>query len=313
MTTTAITVPLEQLTEEAVAYAEESHSANTKRAYRSDWIHFTEWCNRFQLEALPAQPETVVLYIANMASQFRPSTIQRRMTTITRAHRSANLQPPTHFDAVRRVWRGIKRKHGSAQRQVSPISPKQLKRMIRTLPKTLAGKRDKALLVIGFAGAFRRSELVGLDVDDITVIEDGLVVTIRRSKTDQEGEGRQIGIPRGHGCYCPVTAYQAWVKASDIADGPLFRAISRHGHLAETRLTPRAVALIIKRAAIAINLDPTHYAGHSLRAGLATAAAQAGVCERDIMKQTGHRSERMVRRYIRDGGLFRDNAASSLL
>jgi integrase len=178
---------------------------------------------------------------------------------------------------------------------------------------SLVTLRDRALLLLGFAGAFRRSELVSLDTGDVASAADGLVITLRRSKTDQEGQGRQVGLPFGSNPRtCPVRALRDWFTAAAIADGPIFRGVDRHGNIAVTRLTDQSVALVVKRAAAAAGLDPADYAGHSLRSGLATAAAMAGVSERSIMAQTGHKSLPVVRRYIRSGGLFRRNAAAAV-
>ena len=186
--------------------------------------------------------------------------------------------------------------------------------MIETLAFTSAiGTRDRALLLVGFAGAFRRSELVSLDVADVTFGADGLIVQLRRSKTDQEGEGRKVGLPFGSNpLTCPVRALRAWLDVAVVARGPIFRAVDRHGNVADVRLTDQSVALVVKRCAKAAGLDSEKYAGHSLRSGLATAAAMADVSERAIMAQTGHKSLPMVRRYIRDGSLFRRNAAAAV-
>jgi integrase len=177
----------------------------------------------------------------------------------------------------------------------------------------LLAARDRALVLIGFAGAFRRSELVALDVEDVQVTGDGLVMMLRRSKTDQQGEGRKVGIPYGSTFdTCPVRAIKSWMDGSGITSGPLFRGVNRHGGLQDRRLTDQSVALVVKRYAQAAGLDPANYAGHSLRAGLVTTAAIAGVSERAIMKQTGHKSTNMGRRYIRDASLFRENAAARI-
>jgi integrase len=183
--------------------------------------------------------------------------------------------------------------------------------MVRALPDGLKGTRDRAILLLGFAGAFRRSEIVGLDVADLAASEDGLTVTLRRSKTDQEGVGRRVGIPRG-GSLCPVRAVQDWLAARGEAPGPLFVGMTRHGKTTGQRLDGKDIATLIKRAAEAVGLDPATVSGHSLRAGLVTTAARAGKSERSIMGQTGHRSVTMVRRYIRDAGLFDDNAADGI-
>ncbi len=183
--------------------------------------------------------------------------------------------------------------------------------MISRLPNSLLGVRDRALLLVGFSGAFRRSELVALDVADVAVTRDGLVVTIRRSKTDQEGEGRKIGIPYGSNpATCPVRALQDWLAQCGFTEGPLYRPIDRFGKVASMRLSAAAVADIVKRYAAAVGLKASDFAGHSLRSGLATSAAMGGASERSIMAQTRHRSVATVRRYIRDGSLFRENAVA---
>jgi len=185
--------------------------------------------------------------------------------------------------------------------------------MVLALPEGPLGLRDRALLLVGFAAALRRSKLVGLDVEDLGFEQAGMVLTLRRSKTDQEGQGQTVAIPYGrHDSTCPVLAVKVWLDASGITAGPVFRAVDRHGNIAAARLSDRAVANIVKRAAAAAGLDPADYAGHSLRSGMATAAARAGASERAIMDQTRHRSVAMVRRYIRRGQLFADNAAGRL-
>ncbi len=181
------------------------------------------------------------------------------------------------------------------------------------LPSGLQGKRDAALLLLGFAGGFRRAELVALGVEDISFGDDGLTITVRRSKSDQEGKGRKIGVPFGSDPgTCPVRAVREWLAASGIASGPIFRPVDKHGHLSPAGLTGHAVRLIVQRACVRASIDPAGYSGHSLRAGLVTAAAKAGKSATAIMKQTGHRSLAMVQRYIRDAELFTDNASAGL-
>jgi integrase len=213
--------------------------------------------------------------------------------------------------AVSAVWKGIKRTHGTAQAQKAPTLTANIRAMVGALPDRLIGIRDRALLLAGFAGAFRRSELVGLNREDIDFTADGLVVTLRKSKTDQDGQGRKVGLPYGSNPdTCPVRSLRAWLDASGIAAGPLFRRVNRHGQLLAQRMSGAAVALVVKRHAAAAGLDAAKYSGHSLRAGLATSAAIAGASDRSIMAQTGHRSVNMVRRYVRDASLFRENAAA---
>ncbi|HXA66095.1 MAG TPA: site-specific integrase [Bryobacteraceae bacterium] len=287
----------------------------TLRAYRADWRDFEGWCVAHSLTPMPAAPETVALYLADHADVLKPATLTRRLAAIAKVHSAAGHDSPASLRhaTVSEVFKGIRRSKGTAQTRKAPLLVGQLRAALKDTRGDLLGLRDRALLLVGFAGAFRRSELVALDVADVAFTEDGLVVTIRRSKTDQEGEGRKVGVPFGsRTATCPVRALRAWLDAAEISSGPVFRAVDRHGRLSAARLCDRAVALIVKRAAELVGLDASIFAGHSLRAGLATSAAAAGASERSIMDQTGHRSVQMVRRYIREGSLFRDNAASQV-
>ena len=306
-------VSLSAYGEQARDYARQAKSKNTRRAYASDWDDFARWCQPYGFVPLPARPETVALYLTALADALKPSTLGRRLATISQVHQAAGHETPTSAAPVRLVWAGIRRAKGTHQHGKAPAVTPELRRMVDTLSDKLIGARDRALLLLGFAGAFRRSELVGLDVADVHAGHDGLTVTVRRSKTDQEGQGRRVGIPYGsHPHTCPVRSHLAWLEKSALTEGPLYRSVNRHGQLQSGRLSDRSVALIVKRAAEKAGLDPAKYAGHSLRAGLATSAAQAGVSERSIMAQTGHKSVMVARRYIRDGSLFRDNAAAQV-
>jgi site-specific recombinase XerD len=299
--------------ERARDYASDSVAANTRRAYRADWRDFSAWCARHGLSPLPASPETVAVYLADLAGFRKTSTIGRRLSAIAQAHTTAGYASPTAEAAVRQVMSGIRRRHGTRQQGKEAALTADVRAMVGTLDGSVRGLRDRSLLLLGFAGAFRRSELVGLDVADATRSRDGLVVTVRRSKTDQEGAGREVGIPFGSTpATCPVRALEDWLAAAAITDGALFHPIDRHDNVRPTRLTDQSVALVVKRAALAAGLDAALYAGHSLRSGLATAAAQAGVSERTIMEQTGHKSLPIVRRYIRRGSLFTENAAAKV-
>ncbi len=304
---------LAAMLDQAQDYARLSRATNTQRAYRADWADFSAWCAGHGRPALPAAPQTVLLYLTDAAERCKVSTLQRRLTTISQAHKAERHPSPTGDPTVRAVWAGIKRTKGTAQHGKTAAVTEDLRRMVRALPQTSSiGKRNRALLLLGFAGAFRRSELVGLDIADVAVTGDGLVVTLRRSKTDQEGAGRTVGIPYGSDpTTCPVRATTGWIAAAGLTAGPLFRGITRHGRVG-SRLSDWAVAQVVKAAATGAGLDPTLYAGHSLRAGLATSAAAAGVSERSIMAQTGHKSLPMVRKYIRAGSLFQDNAAAKV-
>lgn len=309
----ASSVALAVASRQAADFAKESKAASTLRAYASDWRHFTCWCSRHRLPSLPAQAETVALYLSALANTHKTATLTRRMSAISQAHQIAGFESPTTFAKVRLVVAGIKRTKGTAQTGKAPVLVDDLKRMVARLPEGLIGVRDRALLLLGFCGAFRRSELVGLDRRDVAITREGLVITLRRSKTDQEGEGQKLGIPyASNPSVCPVRALQDWLEVSGITNGPLLRPINRHGQMAAMRLSSQAVALIVKKYAQAVGLNAEEFAGHSLRAGLATSAAMAGASERSIMNQTRHRSLSTVRRYIRDGSLFRENAVAVL-
>lgn len=311
-TTDLASLDLERLADEARSFVASSRAPSTMRAYRSDWRHFDAWAAVRGLEALPAAPATVALYVTDLASWAAVATIGRRLASITQAHGAADLESPVAHLLVRSTMQGIRRSLGTAQASKTPALVADVKRMVAALPDGLLGDRDRALLLVGFAGAFRRSELVALSVEDLADTADGLIVTIRRSKTDQEGAGRTVGIPYGSDpASCPVRAVRAWLASGGISDGALFRSVTRHGHLG-ARLSDKAVASVVKRSTERVGLDPARYAGHSLRSGLATSAAHAGASERSIMAQTGHRSTAMVRRYIRDGSLFRENAAATV-
>lgn len=309
-------VPLSTTAERAQNYIQQAKASSTLRAYRHDWSCFEAWCRERNVMALPAAPDTVALYLADIAPTTKVATISRRLAAIAKAHQAAGHDSPASLRhaSVSEVWKGIRRVHGTAQTQKAPVSVEDLRRMFAVLPANeLLAVRDRALLLIGFAGAFRRSELVGLNVEDVQICADGLVILLRRSKTDQEAEGRKIAIPYGSTPdTCPVRSLQRWLESADITAGPLFRPVNRHGNLQTERLSDKAVALVVKRYAEAAGLDPKKYSGHSLRSGLVTAAAIAGVSERAIMQQTGHKSSAMVRRYIRDANLFRDNAAARI-
>ncbi len=306
---------LAELVKSANGYASASRADNTRRAYRADWAAFVAWCDVNALASLPAAPEAVALYLAHLADAGRKvATIARALAAISQAHRLASLPSPRSTARVGDTMRGIRRRLGVAQTAKAPLLAEHVRAVVAEVPAGLLGARDRALLVLGFAGGFRRSELVGLDVADLAFTAEGLEVTIRRSKTDQEGAGRKLGVPYSAApATCPVRAVRAWLDASSIAEGPAFRPVNRHGQVGAERLSDRAVALVVKRYATAAGLDATRFAGHSLRAGLATSAAKAGKSERAIMAQTGHRSSAMVRRYIRDAELFSDNAAAGLL
>ncbi len=305
---------LQQAKTRIATYATNSKSKNTWKAYQSDLRDFSSWCEGYGLACLPATPETVAAYLTVLAQHCKVATIQRRLSAISQRHAAAGLKSPTRSGIVRLTMQGIRRTHAPLQvvRKVRPAVTSIIYKLVDPLDISLIDQRDRALILLGFAGAFRRSELVQLSVDDITETDDGLRVVLRQSKTDQEAEGFVKGIPLGHESKtCPVLAWKIWKESAGITDGFAFRSVTRHAKLG-TSLSDRAVADIIKRRARAAGLDYQDYSGHSLRAGLATAAAQAGVSERVIAKQTGHKSLPVLRGYIREGSLFTENAAAKV-
>jgi integrase len=241
------------------------------------------------------------------------ATLVRRLASLSKAHDARGLPNPTRSPLVRATMRGIKRTYSSAQRQAKPLCRDDLLRVLDATGDSPKDIRDRALLLVGFAGALRRSELVGLNVEDLEQAGEGLILHLRRSKTDQEAEGQKIGVPRGRGRWCPVAALYQWLQVSGISTGPAFRPLDRAGRVGEARLSGDAVALIVRERVEAAGLNPSGYSGHSLRAGLATSAAQAGVPTWKIRSQTRHASDAMLARYVRDGQLFTQNAAGALL
>lgn len=291
-----------------VALVEASIAFNTRRAYRSDLAHFTAWGG-----TLPAEPALLASYLAAHTETLSVATLVRRIATISKAHEAKGLANPCRSETVRATLRGVKRTRGIAQRQAKPLLREDLFRVLDAMGEGVKDARDRALLLIGFAGGFRRSEIVGLDCDDVERVRQGLIITLRRSKTDQEGAGRKVGIPFGRTRHCPIFALERWLAVSGIETGPILRPVDRHGRVASERLSGEAVSLIVKERVAAAGIDPTGFSGHSLRAGFATSAVQAGVSTLKIRSQTGHASDAMLSRYVRDGELFVDNAAGALL
>lgn len=289
-------------------YVRHSLSPNTQRAYLADLAHFQKCGGR-----VPASPNDVASYVAAHAEVLSIATLVRRLATISKAHAVGDLPNPCRTEIVRATLRGIKRMRGSAQRQAKPLLREELSLVIDGLGDGAKDVRDRALLLLGFAGGFRRSELVGLDWADVERVRQGLIATLKFSKTDQEGAGRKIGIPYGRTRCCPVTALDAWLALARIEIGPLFRPLDRHGHIQAGRLSGEAVSLVVRQRVAAAGIDPSGFSGHSLRAGFVTSATRAGVPFHKISAQTGHASYAMLSRYIRDGQLFSDNAAAALL
>jgi integrase len=287
---------------------ENSLSDNTKRAYLSDLAHFSQWGG-----AIPSSDRVVALYLAAHAEGLSIATLARRLVSIAKAHHAKGLLSPVASELVRATLKGIRREHGSLQTRAKPLLLEELIEVTSSLGDGLKDVRDRALLLLGFAGAFRRSELVGVDVEHLTRVRQGLLITLHRSKTDQFGASRTIAIPFGRNIACPVCAIERWLSLSGTRGGPLFTLVNRHGQRLEKRLSAEAVSLILKARLVDAGQSPDGYSGHSLRAGLATSAAQKGVPAWKIRAQTGHASDNMLNRYIRDAELFMGNAAGALL
>jgi integrase len=280
---------------EVLRFVAAATSANTRRAYQSDVAHFLRWGG-----TIPAAPGMVARYLAHHASVLSPATLTRRLIGIRRAHFDQGVEDPTKSDLVRTVLRGIRRVRAQPQRRVAPLVADELFAICAGLGDSIRDIRDRALLLIGFAGAFRRSELVALDFEDFEPTSSGIVANIRRSKTDQEGHGRRVLIAGAP--VCPVSAFERWIAVSGIENGPIFRPVSRGGRVMTRRLSAEAVASIIKSRVNRLGRDPSSYSGHSLRAGFASSAARAGVPTWRIKAQTGHRSDSTLALYIRDVG-----------
>ena len=282
-------IALAKLLPSADAFASGSKAPATYRAYRGAWLRFTAWCEGIGLPSLPAQPEALALYVTHLAQEGKKvGTIEKaaggnRACTFTRQRTEPSRYGARDRDYGRHPARPRRRPD-----QKAPLMADALRRVCKTKPSTTAQMRDRALLLLGFAGAFRRSELVALQVSDLVFAEDGLEVTIRRSKVDQEGRGRKLGIPLGASvAVCPVRAVRRWLDAAGIASGAVLRGVNRVGKVSRQGLTGRSVALIVKRTVAQLGLDPALYAGHSLRSGLVTSAAKAGKSEWSIMNTTG--------------------------
>jgi site-specific recombinase XerD len=307
--------PAPPVSDDTRTFLAASRAPATVRAYRSDVRDFEAWCLDHGRDPMPASAELVADYISDLAATGRSAaTITRRLSSISQAHQMARLESPTQTQLVRMTAAGIRRTISTAPRQARPIVVEELRLMLDALPDGLRGARDRALLLVGFAGAFRRSELVALVVEDVQRRPEGLLIELRRSKTDQEGAGRTVAIVHGRSPQTdPAAALDEWLGEAGITSGPLFREVDRAGRVGAAALSDKAVTRIVKGAAERIGIDPQQVSGHSLRAGLATSAAAAGAPERAIMNTTGHRSTAMVRRYIRQGSAFVESASRYLL
>jgi site-specific recombinase XerD len=285
----------------------------TLRAYRTDARMFSDWCAARGVSALPASPETVGTYLAALATEgAKFSTIARRCAAIKFLHETADQESPTTARLVRSTLAGIRRTIGVAQTKKAPATVGRVVEMIRLCPTTLPGLRDRAMLLLGFAGAFRRSELVALQVEDVREVEGGLRVVIRRSKTDQDGAGQEIAVARGD-VHCPVIAMRAWMQAAGITSGYVFRPFARGGRVLDRQLSDRAVANLVKAYATRAGFRAEDFSGHSLRAGAVTTAAESGAPLLKMAELSRHKSLEVLKGYVRSADLFKNHALGGVL
>jgi len=309
---------LQGLEAKAEAYFRSARAENTVKAYRHDLEDFATWCkvDAGGLTPLPAAPKTVAVYVTDVAGRgLKAATIQRRLAAIAQLHQEAGLDDPTKTKAVRNTWRGIAREIGTYQEGKAPILVPTARRMLAVFAgeRGPSADRDRALILLGLAGGYRVSELASLLLEDVEYTDEGAIILLRRSKTDKAGGGFYKGIPHGdHAETCPVTHLRAWTAHLSAEEGPVFRAVDRHGNVKGPPMAPDSISRVVKKRARNAGLDPSRYSGHSLRAGFVTAASEGGAHDKDIMRQTAHRSLATLHRYRRTVGLFKNNSAPLL-
>jgi site-specific recombinase XerD len=313
-----IITDIKALQEETLLNLKSSKANNTIRAYKSDFHDFELFCIQNGFKSLPSEPKIISLYLTSLSSKdIKMSTLKRRLVSIGVIHKLKGHYLDTKHPLIIENIMGIKRRKGSAQNGKKPLLINNLKALIKAINRSnlnpIIKFRDRTIVLIGFSGGFRRNEIVSLNYDDIEFVNEGMKINLRRSKTDQYGEGFLKGIPYfDNPVYCPVVSIQNWLKISEINSGPLFRRFSKGAKLTEIRLTDQTVALIIKKYLQLAGIDSKNYSGHSLRSGFATSAADAGAEERSIMAMTGHKSTEMVRRYIKEANVFKNNALNNI-
>lgn len=315
------TKKIPELTVDAKEYSDNSEADNTKKAYKSDLKFFEQWAQKHDVRHLPASGVTVANYISHLAKIGRAvSTISRVLSSISQDHKLHDFDNPTKTQKVAKVHRGIKRKNGTAQNRAKALVIADLKIFCDGIRPTFLGRRDKALVLVGWSGALRRSELVALNLEDIDFVDQGMTLQITRSKTDQQGAGYKIGIPfAADKQYCPVLNLKKWIDLARLSSGPLFIAVGNNGKKFHAvideprRLSAAMVNTVIKRRAKQAGINTAGLSGHSLRAGFVTSAAKIKVPEYVIQDHTRHRSVRVLRSYIRDTQVFEDNPLALLL
>jgi integrase len=303
-----------ELRERTVEFNRRARAAATLRAYSTDWAQFEAWCVMHSLRSLPADQRAVALYLTHLADTCATATIERKLTSISVAHRKAREDSPRKSVLVADTMEGIRRTLGVEQAKKKPARTDDVRALVATLDLGRPiGVRDRAILVVGFAGAFRRSEVAAFDLPDLEERGRWLYARVKRSKGDQQGKGQTVAIPAGNDeLTCPLRALRDWLTLAPITEGPVFRSVTKGGLVKPRRLSPRDVARIVKRTAERAGMNPADYAGHSLRSGFITSAAEADVHERHIMRHSRHKSIPTVRGYIEEAELTRDNAAAKV-
>ena len=308
---------LKSLHEETLNNLKSSKANNTLRAYKSDFRDFGVFCAKHGLGSLPTEPKIVSLYLTNLSKNFKMSTLKRRLVSISMVHRLKGYYLDTKHPIIIENLMGIKRVKGSIQKGKKPILINHLKSIINVIDQQeineIKKSRDKTIVLVGFGGGFRRTELISIDHEDLEFVPEGVKITLKRSKTDQFGEGMVKGLPYfSNELYCPVINLKKWLELSKIKSGPIFRRFVKGSVLTNNRLTDQSVVLFIKDYLNLAGIENKNYSGHSLRSGFATVAAESGADERSIMAMTGHKTTQMVRRYIREANIFKNNALSKI-
>ena len=308
---------LKSLHEETLNNLKNSKANNTLRAYKSDFKDFGAFCARHGFDSLPTEPKIVSLYLTHLSKNLKISTLRRRLVSISMVHKLKGHYLDTKNPIIIENLMGIKRVKGSIQKGKKPILINHLKAIINIIDQQKIGEikkaRDKTIILVGFGGGFRRTEIISIDHEDLEFVPEGVKITIKRSKTDQFGEGMIKGLPYfSNENYCPVINLKKWLELSNIKSGPIFRRFSKGLTLTKNRLTDQSVVLIIKDYLNLAGIENTNFSGHSLRSGFATVAAESGADERSIMAMTGHKTTQMVRRYIREANIFKNNALNKI-
>ena len=313
-----IITDIKALQEETLLNLQSSKANNTVRAYKSDFSDFGLFCVQNGFKSLPSEPKIVSLYLTHLSvKNAKMSTLKRRLVSIGVIHKLKGHYLDTKHPSIIENIMGIKRRKGSYQKSKKPLLISSLKAIINVIDhqkkEEIKKFRDRSIILIGFSGGFRRNEIVSLDYDDLDFVSEGLKINLRRSKTDQFGKGLTKALPYfNNSQYCPVVSLKNWIEISKISSGPVFRRFIKGSKLSENRLTDQTVALLIKEYLQLAGIDSKNYSGHSLRSGFATSAAESGAEERSIMAMTGHKSTEMVRRYIKEANLFKNNALNKL-